>query len=558
VVRQPEYGGVFDAGLSPTVEICELAGDACGGVIARYTTTEGPGGVAVRLNLDEELYQVNWPTTKSALSIAQTYRVYVRAGAGDPLLGFADIQVVDNGSGLRNVNTGEKIGLVTGRTLPLKFRIETGIVGQIALQPVEAEAAPGATRQFVAVLTDLYGTVMSADLTWASSNEAVATVDQTGLATAIAGGVTTISATVDRITGAATLTVPNGSIVASTGGNHSCALNAGGRAFCWGFGFFGQLGNGSTANTAVPAAVAGDLTFMAVDADANRTCAITTGVQAYCWGRGFLGNGTVAEAQTTPSAVSGGLSFQAITLGSNHSCALTTAGQAYCWGSGSQGTLGTGTEAQQLVPAAVSGDLTFTAISAGDGHTCGIATDGQLYCWGANVLGRLGNGGAENQLVPGPVSGGLTFAAASAGSTHTCGITTDGNAYCWGSGGFGQLGSGFTLAVFTPRLVSGDLSFDAIAAGGLHTCGIATGGQAYCWGNNASGELGNGLRLVTSVPAAVSGGLAFASIDAGTSLSCGVTPDGQVYCWGGGRFGQLGNGTMPTFQVTPVATGSLQ
>jgi alpha-tubulin suppressor-like RCC1 family protein len=558
MVSSPAVTGAFDPALSPTVEICELVADACGTVIAVYTTTSGPGGEVVRLEEADELYHVNWQTAKFPLSSTRLYRVYVRAGLGNTLLGYADVQLVDNGSGFKNLDTGEKIGLVSGRTLPIKFRIESALVGQVEVQPGQAEAAPGATRQFVAVLRDLHGNAMNAVPTWASSAQAVATVDQTGLAIAVAGGVTTISATVDRVSGAATLTVAGGTIVASTGGTHACALDAAGRASCWGFGTFGQLGNGSTVSSSMPVAVAGDLTFMAIEADANRTCGITTAFQAYCWGRGFLGDGTVAVAQSTPVPVSGGLSFQAISLGANHSCALTTTGQAYCWGFGSLGTLGNGSEAQQLVPVPVSGGLTFTAISVGDSHTCALTADDQLYCWGGGQMGRLGNGGFVNQLVPGPVSGGLTFTAVSAGANHTCAVATDGSGYCWGSGGFGQLGSVFTLVQFTPRLVLGGLSFAGIAAGSLHSCGLTTGGQAYCWGNNANGELGNGTRLTTTVPVAVSGGLTFASLDAGSNASCAVGTDDQVFCWGAGGLGQLGNGTTPSFQVSPVPVAPVQ
>ena len=39
------------------------------------------------------------------------------------------MQPVSNGGGLKNIETGEVIGLVDNRTLPIEFRIEEGALG---------------------------------------------------------------------------------------------------------------------------------------------------------------------------------------------------------------------------------------------------------------------------------------------------------------------------------------------------------------------------------------------------------------------------------------------
>jgi alpha-tubulin suppressor-like RCC1 family protein len=554
MVKQPDVAGIFDASLSPTVEICELVGDACGAVLATYTTTTGPGGETVRIQ-DGQHYQVNWHTNEFDLSTTSIYRVSVRAGIDDVLLGYADVQPASNGSGFRNIDTDEQMGLVDGRTLPIKFRIETGIVGSIDVDPAEATASPGGTQQFVATVRDLHGNVMSADVVWASSDETVATIDQTGLATAVAEGIATITATSDRIAGMATLTVlgGDGTVVVDAGSAHTCALDPGGNAFCWGLGTAGELGNGSASNSPTPVAVTGALTFAAIGAGSGRTCGVTTTGAAYCWGSAPLGDGSASNS-LTPVAVTGGLTFAPISVGPAHTCAITTGGQAYCWGAGGSGRLGNGSDAQQLAPVAVSGDLTFASISAGQSHTCGITTGGAAYCWGLGTRGRLGNGETANQLVPVAVSGDLTFATISAGGEHTCGITTGGQAYCWGAGTSGRLGTGDQFDQLTPTAVAGGLTFAAIGAGENHTCGITTDGVAYCWGSGVAGQLGNGSQEAFFVPTAVSGNLAFASISAGASYTCGVATSEDVYCWGFGTSGQLGNGDLVSrFTPTLVA-----
>jgi alpha-tubulin suppressor-like RCC1 family protein len=79
----------------------------------------------------------------------------------------------------------------------------------------------------------------------------------------------------------------------------ACALTPGGAAYCWGTNGLGELGDGSNATQRVPVAVAGGLTFSAIDvADAHHTCGLTTSGVAYCWGSnqsGQLGDGTVTN-----------------------------------------------------------------------------------------------------------------------------------------------------------------------------------------------------------------------------------------------------------------------
>jgi len=114
LVRMPALGaGTFDPALSPTVEICELVGAACGRVLATYTRTSGQGSEIVRLDAGAQHYMVNWHTRGSDLSTAARYRISVRAGA-DVLLGYADVQPVGNGKARQALELDEAIPIIAG------------------------------------------------------------------------------------------------------------------------------------------------------------------------------------------------------------------------------------------------------------------------------------------------------------------------------------------------------------------------------------------------------------------------------------------------------------
>jgi alpha-tubulin suppressor-like RCC1 family protein len=316
-------------------------------------------------------------------------------------------------------------------------------------------------------------------------------------------------ATDDRFT--PTAAAPGLSVLAlATGiGDHGCALDAAGAAYCWGQNFWGQLGVGTTSLAANPTAlaVAGGLTFRSVATGVMHTCALTAAGAAYCWGRnaGALGDSTLVAA-STPQAVHGGLTFTVIGAGYGRTCALTTGHQAACWGSDSLGTMPNST-----MPTLIGGGLLFDSLAMGQSHACGLTSGGAAYCWGANTAGQLGTGGvgAASQ-VPVAVGGGLTFKSLAAGAFHACALTAAGAAYCWGSGTSGQLGAGTAGNSYTPVAVSGGLTFTRLAAGSTHTCGAATSGGVYCWGSRGGGRLGDGYADYAPLPQPVAGGLLFA------------------------------------------------
>lgn len=92
-------------------------------------------------------------------------------------------------------------------------------VASVAVAPGTATLVPQATQAFTATVRDGAGNTLSGrTVTWSSSQATVATVDGSGLVTALAVGSTTITATSEGQSGTAQVTVAVGAVVGSTGG----------------------------------------------------------------------------------------------------------------------------------------------------------------------------------------------------------------------------------------------------------------------------------------------------------------------------------------------------
>jgi alpha-tubulin suppressor-like RCC1 family protein len=460
-------------------------------------------------------------------------------------------------------------------------------VANVTVTPTMASVMVGQQLQVGATTTDAMGNPFEAPITWASSDPAIATVSATGVVLALALGLVTITATSEGKSAMALVTATKGInfIYVSAGGSHTCALAApNGLAYCWGNNSSGQLGNGTTTDSATPVPVLGGINFAYVTAGDNHTCAGTEFGNVWCWGDnsyGQLGSGTTTNS-ATPVLVVGGLTLLGTKAGVGHTCAFEfMSSAAYCWGNNSSGQLGNGTLTNSSVPVAVAGGFRFLEISPGSNHTCAVrylgdipiitdATITMTYCWGDNSAGQLGNGTMTSTATPAMVEGstGSYRQIASAGDRFSCGVDHN-QGYCWGLNDRGQLGDG-TMTSSTTRLsISGGRFFGArISAGARHACGAVgvldngniTATPGYCWGDNSYGQLGNGTIAASVTPVIVAGGLNFQlpqpSLSAGPRHTCGIgSPNTRselaAYCWGDNTYGQLGN-SWTTNSSVPV------
>jgi len=298
------------------------------------------------------------------------------------------------------------------------------------------------------------------------------------------------------------------------GAGHACALDTGGRAFCWGNNHYGELG-----------------------ARTPETCghAHHPGQRA-CY----------ASASTAPVAVGGGMRFRALSAGGTRSCGLDDAGRAWCWGQ----EVGTATAgcASSLVcssdPRPFAPELAFRSIRVGEDAVCGITADGAGTCW-RPVRGTAGEW-ARTAVAPGERLAWIDHHGdwMNRAEYVACAVTGDGHVLCQGENDFAQLGAGDTMRHAGAVRVADTAAFAQVRPWALWTCALTRDGRAFCWGAaeargswpggvpSRPGYVACGMSAWCSGPRPVVEGLRFATLTPVRDRFCGLAHDGRVHCWG--------------------------
>jgi alpha-tubulin suppressor-like RCC1 family protein len=336
--------------------------------------------------------------------------------------------------------------------------------------------------------------------------------------------------------------------------HHSCVLDNAGNCYCWGDNANGEIGNGTTSATLVPA-----MYHIATDS---------------------AGNPFTNIVQVMP----GGNSF------GYETSALKTDGTVWIWGNTSGGNRGNGQNGgtntrpvQVNFPAGtvikkIQIDIVCMALDA----------NGNVWTWGGNdgylapyVLsqGTL----TPNPTVPHKVSLPTPAKDISGGSLWNYALLTNGSLYGWAyySAYLGIGSSGFVseaAALLAPQLLDGQLGLPhpiaSISASSAATYAILTDSTLWAWGDNAVGAIGNGKELdfskYTTNPSPSGGTLnpynwdwgpgelmqqkpvhiavglhSFTNIwTSGSDVFYCYAEDvnGQLYSWGRGKGAVLGNG----------------
>ena len=305
--------------------------------------------------------------------------------------------------------------------------------------------------------------------------------------------------------------------------------------FSWGFGKYGQLGNGEKQNKEVP-----------------QTVKLPTG--------------------TTPIKISCGAHFTSLLCEVSSARGTVTAStKIFICGWGKYGRLGLGSEADTPLFTEVSfqhGVSDMLDVSAGHWHACCVTRDGDMYSWGYNgshgvlgdTFGETVSATAVKQppvFSPIPVRvnspAGIKFKAISCGYNFTFAISEEGTCFSWGCGKYGVLGHGDLSDRFHPCLLESVQAkkFRQIGCGYSHAALVETSGKLYTVGTGKEGALGHGRdkrdkNLPFQVEALLGLEISNASCSQGEhhahTLAC--SSEGKVYSWGDGYKGKLGHGNQ--------------
>ncbi len=584
-----DVGVVTPDAVGDDVDEADAAEDADDGDIGGSEEPEQPGAAEIAFPTEEFVIGVSDPQRPEAEVIDLEGAPMEGAHIGWTSADESILEITSGGFALGH-EPGQTELTATHGELEAKWpaRVTGATLASVEIVPVDATVVVGWELPYLINLYDDDGGEIDDDLVvdWSTTDEAIATIDDSGVAHAHAAGEVEVVATVEDVEDRTTLTVLDAEVEAieivpsnpqsiERGEELQLEVNA--------FDLDGEplespvvewwssdsevvsvdevgLVEGVGVGEATVTAQLGELeasveirvifSVQHVATGDGFGCAVAA-QRLNCWGKnseGQLGDGTF-EPGEEPTAADFDGDIDVLSLGADHGCLIDGDGEVWCWGKNDSGQLGRPAGDSEATPVALEAGLEFHSVSAGAAHSCGVTVDNEVYCWGANEdfqLGHTGPSTHEPTEVGSPSDGPVGFRRVAAGGSHSCAIGVDDTGYCWGANQRGQLGGEIDDDKSAqPRTVIGGYTFSTISAGRDFTCGTAASGPPVCWGANDRGQLGNGGKVDQDVPLTLDlqPGESLSTIVAGAEHACGLAAGGSTRCWGAAGDGRLGIST---------------
>lgn len=430
-------------------------------------------------------------------------------------------------------------------------------------------------------------------LTWTSSNENIATVDNQGNVLAKEEGQTTIRVQDSKYGYIATstiyvtrntqntITIPQ----VAQGVNYTIVLKADGTVWGTGINSTGELGRGQNtpqeANLQPVKTKAGDplTNIVKISSGLSHNMALTKTGEVYVWG--LNANGQLGQGNTTNLNVATPMQNEFgtgpvkniidISAGRLHSTVLTKDGKVYQCGINNYGQLGDNTTATRTNLVKVKETENICQIATAQYYTAMLRGDGTVWSVGQNYYGTLGvnttttgsgtagqglyiSRQAMNNSQDAPLRNVTQIAT---GGWHTVALTTNKKVYTWGYGSDGQLGQNNTSNYSRPMLLldetagaDGVSDVMKIGTSERSTFVLKTNKDVYATGENSNYQLSQNdttdLKILTKLYDASEenyiGNIAnVIQSSANTYNTAIIQKDGSVWVSGKGNKGQVGN-----------------
>jgi len=187
----------------------------------------------------------------------------------------------------------------------------------------------------------------------------------------------------------------------SGGGDVNAALMEDHSLMAWGYNVHGAVGNGTTSTTGqwTPAPVSQSTGLTVVKAIAtgwDHMVALAEDGTVWTWGNGRygeLGNGTAADSNL-PVHLNGLSNVIQVSAGDGSSVALKEDGTVWAWGvlRTQVGTDQFATYDYGSTPVQVAGIDHVTLVRDRDWHVLALKDNGTVWAWGWNLKGQIGDG----------------------------------------------------------------------------------------------------------------------------------------------------------------------